>query len=69
MKAILTRKGARRLFRPDLANKEVEITDICTMPWGARMASIKVHGTVIARSMQLYTPNHGKNCALIEWIT
>jgi hypothetical protein len=64
MKAILTRKGARRIRRPDLANKEVDITDIRTMPWGGRNATVIHNGKVLGRSIQLFTPGHGKNCSL-----
>lgn len=68
MKATLTTDGAKRLARPDLANQEVEIADVRTMPWGTRNATVIFEGEVIGRSMHLFTEGRHDNqeCALIE---
>ncbi len=65
MKAILTHKGARRLGVPNRANTIVDITDLRVMPWGSRNATLWVDGVIVAGSVPVYTPNHGKDCELI----
>jgi hypothetical protein len=65
MKAILTRKGARRHGLRGMGNKVVSVTDLRTMPFGSRNATVLVDGKAVARSVHVYTPEHGKNCGLI----
>jgi hypothetical protein len=60
VKAILTRKGAKRLGLRGRAGTIVDVWDVRTMPWGVRMGA-----TVYAMATQIYTPGHGKDCALI----
>jgi hypothetical protein len=63
MKARLTAKGARRLGHPNWVNKIVDVTELKTMPWGARMATVTISGMSV-KHLQVYTPKHGKDYAL-----
>jgi hypothetical protein len=66
MKAILTTKGARRIARPNMANREVEVTDLRTMPWGTRNATVIIDGVIVARGMHVYTEGaNNENYALM----
>lgn len=65
MKAILTRKGARRFGMLGRAGKIVDVTDLRTMPWGSRHAKLWYDGKLRTTGAQVYTPGHGKDCALI----
>lgn len=65
MKAMLTQAGAERFNVPHLANTELEITDLRTMPWGARNATVWVDGVVVARRAYVYTPGHSIDCNLL----
>jgi hypothetical protein len=65
MKAILTHKGARRYGLHSMGNKIVDVADLRTMPWGSRNVTVLVNGKIVARSAQVYTPGHGKDCGLI----
>ena len=65
MKAILTKKGAKRLELRGMAGKQVEISDVRVRPWGSKGATLWINGHVYAQSVHVYTPGHGKDCALI----
>lgn len=65
MKAILTPKGAKRINMLRYANKEVDIANLRTMPWGSRKADVIINGITVARKISVYTKNHGKDCAII----
>ena len=65
MKAILTRKGARRYGLHGMGNRIVDVADVRTMPWGSRNATVIVNGKAIDRSASVYTLGHGKDCGLI----
>ena len=65
MKAMLTKKGARRYGLHGKAGAIFEVTDLRTMPWGSRNATLLVDGKLRVLNAQVYTSGHGKDCGLI----
>ena len=49
MKAILTKKGAKRLELRGMAGKQVEISDVRVRPWGSKWATLWINGHVYAQ--------------------
>jgi len=64
MKAIITKKGARRYSLHGMAGRVVEVDNLRTYPKGSQFCRLVTPKWTLP-TVHVYTPGHGENCALI----